>query len=117
MFNFKNMNLDIKKNEFIGIVGESGSGKTTLMHLILGLVEPDSGEIIVNGKNNVDLYRSFNIAFVFQTIFLLDDTLSKNICFGIEKDEQDKKKLFEVIEMVKLSALFLQARKRGFYNW
>jgi ATP-binding cassette, subfamily B, bacterial PglK len=105
LLNFKNMNLDIKKNEFIGIVGESGSGKTTLMHLILGLVEPDSGEIIVNGKNNVDLYRSFNIAFVFQTIFLLDDTLSKNICFGIKKDEQDKKKLFEVIEMVKLSSL------------
>ena len=105
LLDFKNINLDIKKNEFIGIVGESGSGKTTLMHLILGLVEPDSGKIIVNGKNEVELYRSFNIAFVFQTIFLMDDTLSKNICFGIKKDEHDKKKLFEVIEMVKLSNL------------
>ncbi len=105
LLDFRNINLDIKKNQFIGIVGESGSGKTTLMHLILGLVKPDNGKIIVNGKNELELFRSFNIAFVFQTIFLIDDTLSNNICFGINKEEQDKKKLFEVIEMVKLSSL------------
>ena len=46
----KNINLHVKEGEFVAILGYSGVGKSTLMNLIAGLEEPDSGEIIVNGK-------------------------------------------------------------------
>jgi len=82
-------NLKIKKGETIGILGESGSGKSTLVNLILGLLKPKSGIIRVD---DVDIHRNIKnwhslIGYVQQEIFLLDDTILKNIVF----DEIDSK--------------------------
>ena len=52
---FKNLNLEIKKNQLIGVIGQSGSGKTTLIDLLLGLLEPNSGNI---KSNNLDIIKN-----------------------------------------------------------
>lgn len=83
-----NLNLSIKEKEFIGITGDSGSGKSTLGNLILGLIEPTSGNIKINFSK---------ITFVPQSVFLIDDTLSKNIAFGIEDNKIDHEHLNECI--------------------
>ncbi|MFL2889572.1 MAG: ATP-binding cassette domain-containing protein [Pelagibacteraceae bacterium] len=83
-----NLNLSIKEKEFIGITGDSGSGKSTLGNLILGLIEPTSGNIKINFSK---------ITFVPQSVFLIDDTLSKNIAFGIEDHKIDHEHLNECL--------------------
>ena len=82
----KNINLKIKKGDFIGFIGESGSGKTTLVDLILGLLSPTKGEIKVDETNintNLKSWQSM-IGYVPQDVFLTDDSIIKNIAFGID---------------------------------
>lgn len=87
IFKLKNISLKIPKGKKIGIVGESGSGKSTFAYILLGLINPDSGQIIVDKvnfeykKNNLSLM----IGNVPQDIFLLDDTLVNNVAFGEEE--------------------------------
>jgi len=90
-FNFSNQNkkiLDqisfkIKKNEKVGILGETGSGKSTLLNLIMGFLHPNNGNIFIdnsNLKNNFLTWQKL-IGYVPQSIYILDDTLKKNITF------------------------------------
>ena len=83
----KKINISIKKNSVIGIVGESGSGKTTLSNLIMGLMKPNEGKILVDGKdihaNNLSIQNK--IGFVSQNFFALDDNVLNNITLGDKK--------------------------------
>jgi ABC-type bacteriocin/lantibiotic exporter with double-glycine peptidase domain len=88
----KNIDLEIKRNHIIGLVGASGGGKTTIVDIILGLLEPDSGTISVDGTEiNSSNQHSWQkcIGYVPQHIFLTDDTVAGNIAFGIEPDKID----------------------------
>lgn len=81
----KEINLDIRKGEFLTVIGSSGSGKTTLLKLINGLIQPTSGKIYVNGKDisleNQTLLRR-NIGYVIQGIGLFPHmTIRKNIAY------------------------------------
>ena len=83
----KNINLKIKKGEFVGFIGESGTGKTTLVDLILGLLSPTKGEIKIDEvdiSHNLKSWQSM-IGYVPQDVFLADDTIKKNIAFGIDE--------------------------------
>ena len=67
------VNLSVEQGEFVAIVGTSGSGKSTLLHIIGGLDNPTSGQIIVDGQNlshmpdeELTIFRRRNIGFVFQ---------------------------------------------------
>ena len=77
-----NLNLKINSGEKIAIMGENGAGKTTLINLILGLLYPDDGEILLNGKNILsykkDEYRKL-FGFVDQKVFLFKDTIENNL--------------------------------------
>ena len=89
------LNLEIKKGSSIGIFGESGSGKSTLINIITGLLEPQEGKVYSDNKSifsNINSWRK-NIGYVPQTVFLSDDTLKKNIVFGIEDEKINEKKL------------------------
>lgn len=83
-----NFNLVIPKGARVGISGRSGSGKSTFLDLLMGLLVPDSGEMLIDEvsltKDNMRGWQK-NIAHVPQTIFLMDDTIIKNIVFGADK--------------------------------
>lgn len=102
---FKGINLDIKKGEQIGIRGSSGSGKTTLIDIVLGHLEPTEGQIYFNNNplNKANYYKFLDIAsYIPQEVFLIDDTLKKNITLSqtsLFKDE----KLSDAIEKANLS--------------
>jgi len=110
--------LDVKldsKKDVIGILGASGSGKSMLLRCIAGLVKPDEGQIIVNGKIYFDSEKKINlpirnrkIGFLFQNYALFPNmTLSENIAFGLDDlSKEDKKtKVAELMEKYNLSGL------------
>jgi ABC-type multidrug transport system fused ATPase/permease subunit len=106
----KNINLVIKAGESIGFVGISGSGKTTLLDVLLGLIKPSSGSIKFN---EVPLEESLsewlsNTAYIPQMVFLMDDSLKKNIALGIDDEQVDINRLHQAIEQSQLSDLVEQ---------
>ena len=89
----KDINFNIKKNDFIGIIGPSGSGKSTILKLLMGVIKPDKGDILVDGKN-FKIENSFiNIGYVGQRVNLIRGTLTQNIAFGCDGEDIDKEKL------------------------
>ena len=89
----KNVNLSIRKNQFVVIIGPSGSGKTTLLDLLCGLSTPDSGNIIIDNTDlsNIDIkkWRS-NIGYIPQDLFLFNNTIANNISLGDSKIKQSE---------------------------
>ncbi|GAA0800553.1 hypothetical protein GCM10009110_09250 [Psychrobacter piscatorii] len=102
-----NLSLTIDANKSIGIVGHSGSGKSTLIDIMLGLLDPDVGEIRVNNKLLLDVKESWQqlIGYIPQDIYLSDDTIKANVAFGIEKNEIDDKQLALVLKTAQLEDL------------
>ena len=100
----KNLNLEINQGDTIGIVGESGKGKTTLINIILGLLKPTEGKITVDKENIFEKLENWQkkIGYVSQDIFLTDDTIKKNIAFGLNDDVIDKQKIQFSIKNSKL---------------
>lgn len=83
------ISLNIEKGSSIGLIGVSGSGKSTLVDIFLGLLKPQQGEILVDGVSiyeNLGSWKS-KIGYVPQVIYLTDDTLLRNIAFGISDEE------------------------------
>ncbi|AVV48799.1 ABC transporter ATP-binding protein [Leptospira santarosai] len=102
----KDINLAVKKGSRIGIIGQTGSGKSTLLDLIMGLLEPSSGSIFLDGKElNEKNIRSWqaSIANVPQAIFLSDDTILNNIALGIPRQDIDIEKAKQAAEKAKIS--------------
>ncbi len=98
----KNINLEIKANVATGFVGFTGSGKTTLIDIILGLLDPQNGEMKIDGKSikNKDLYSwQQSIGYVPQNIYIADETIESNIAFGFKKNEIDKDKIQRVTKI------------------
>ncbi len=98
------INLEIPANSFIGIIGESGSGKSTFIDILIGFLHPSSGKITID---NVDIHKSAsqwmsNIGYVPQTIYLSDSSLRNNIAFGLNDEEIDEDKIWEVLEKTEL---------------
>lgn len=104
------VSLTIKKGESIALIGKSGAGKTTLIDLFLGLLIPQSGDIQVDGASVYGDLRSWQnlIGYIPQSIFLMDDTIERNIAFGIPDEEIDKQKLDNAIKAAQLSELVEQ---------
>ena len=111
-FIFKNLNIRIKKGDIIGIKGESGSGKSTFIDLILGLLQPSSGEIYVNNLDIQHLKNNYwsKVSTVSQQINLIHGTLKENLTFGdLSINDQD---IYDVIKKVNLSQM-LSSFKNG----
>lgn len=104
----KNINISIQEGKSIGFVGESGAGKSTLIDLILGLLIPSKGSILIDGKkldiNNLKSWQQ-NIGYVSQSAYLLDDSLKKNIAFGLPEDEIDEMKIKKAVSLSQLNDL------------
>lgn len=100
----KEASFKIPKGSFCGIIGPSGAGKTTFVDILLGLLPPKSGTIYVDGQ---DIYKNTsgwlnNIAYVPQTIYLIDASIRENIAFGHTVDEIDDEKVERVLKMAEL---------------
>ena len=108
------VSLTIKKGATIGIIGTSGSGKSTLIDSILGLLVPDSGEILVDNRDIKYNLRSWQnlIGYVPQTIYLIDDTIRKNVAFGIEESQIDDSAVEQAIKAAQLD-LFVNDLSEG----
>lgn len=109
----KDINFEIKKNEFIAIIGKTGSGKTTFLNLLMGLLKPTSGQITVDESdinNHIKEWRS-NLGFVPQNINLLDESLKKNIAYGLNDNQISEANIDKSIELSQLST-FLQNNKK-----
>ena len=108
----KKLNLRIKKNDFICISGVSGKGKTTFLDLLSGLIEPVSGQILVDNNDINKNVRSWinSIGYVQQKVYLMDDTIKNNIVFGEKKI--NFKKLEYAIKSSQLQKL-IKSKKKG----
>ena len=87
----KNLNFEINRGDIFGIYGKSGSGKSTVLHMITGLLKPNSGEIRINSKNinQVNIPWKKKIGYVPQSVYLLDDTILNNIVFDSKEVDFD----------------------------
>jgi len=106
----KDINLKISKNENISIIGESGSGKSTLIDLFMGLQTPNQGKILINGREinkNLNNWQN-SIGYIPQSIYLQDETIEKNIAFGVPENEINKKRIQQVIKLAQLSEFVTQ---------
>ena len=84
----ENASLSVKKGESVAFIGASGSGKTTLADIIMGLLKPQEGVVEMDG---IDIYTIPHqwariIGYVPQSVFLIDDTVRRNVAFGLEND-------------------------------
>jgi ABC-type multidrug transport system fused ATPase/permease subunit len=104
------LSLSFKKGQSIALIGKSGAGKTTLVDVILGLFTPESGDIQVDGVSIYGNIRSWQnlIGYIPQSIFLMDDTVERNIAFGVPDRLIDGERLNQAIAAAQLTELVEQ---------
>ncbi len=108
------VNLSIPKNKSVAFIGPSGAGKTTLADIILGVLEPISGDVKVDGSSVLDKMSAWHkkLGYIPQNIYLLDDTIKRNIAFAIPDEEIDENRLGKAIEEAQL-AEFIDSLEDG----
>lgn len=102
------LNLVISKGERLGIIGATGSGKSTLMDLLMGLLDPSSGQIEVDGQQIDRATRrawQSHIAHVPQAIYLADTSIEENIAFGIPLNQINRKRVIEAARQAQIAEL------------
>ena len=113
----KKLDMKIPARQTVGIIGKSGSGKTTTIDLILGLLKPNEGEIYVDNflidENNVESWQS-NVGYVPQQTFLIDDTISSNIAFGVKKEKIDFSQVKKVAMIANLDSFITNELENGY---
>ena len=102
IFNHANMSVPIGKS--VGIVGTTGSGKTTVVDILLGLLKLEGGEILADGKSVFEDYRGFlqNVGYIPQSIFMIDDSIRKNVAFGYADEDIDDEKVWYALKQAQL---------------
>ncbi|MDO8463818.1 MAG: ABC transporter ATP-binding protein [Gallionella sp.] len=99
-----NLSIVINKGEFIGFIGSSGAGKSTLVDIILGLLAPSAGQVRVDGQDISQNLRHWQdqIGYVPQSIYLTDDTLKRNVAFGLPNEQIDTAAVWRAIQAAQL---------------
>ena len=104
----QDFNLRIPVNKTVGLVGASGSGKSTAIDLLLGLIEPDKGQLLVDGKlldeAGLRAWQN-NLGFVPQSIFLSDASILENVAFGLAKQDIDIDRVQRAVALAHLEDL------------
>ena len=98
------LTIEIPRGTTVGLIGQSGEGKSTLIDIILGLLEPVEGRIMVDNEDihaNLPSWQK-KIGYVPQTIFLTDDTLRRNIAFGLPDKDIDEERVKTAVRLSRL---------------
>jgi len=100
----QHVSLTIRRGQSVGIVGPTGSGKSTLVDVLLGLLSPTSGRVLIDGQPLDGRERAWQrqIGYVSQDVYLLDDSLRRNIAFGIPDSAIDETRLAAAITLARL---------------
>lgn len=101
---FNHAELTVPVGASIGLVGASGAGKSTIVDILLGLLKVQEGKICADGVEVKEQYRGFlkNIGYIPQMIFMLDDTIRRNVAFGIPDDKIDEERLWNALREAQL---------------
>ncbi|HPK05937.1 MAG TPA: ABC transporter ATP-binding protein, partial [Bacteroidales bacterium] len=104
------ISLTIPHGKAIAFVGSSGAGKTTIVDVLLGLLEPQQGEILVDGKNIYESISAWqrNIGYIPQFIYLGDESLRRNIAFGLSDKIIDEEEVLRTVKLAQLEELVAQ---------
>lgn len=110
----RDVSLEIPKNTMVGFIGPSGAGKTTAVDVILGLLEPSSGKVLVDG---VDVHTHLGswqrtIGYIPQTIYLCDETIRSNVAFGLDAAEISDEKIWQSLRLAQLEE-FVRSLPQG----
>ena len=108
-----NISLEINSGQAIGFIGASGSGKTSLVDLILGLLKPQTGHILYNGKpieKSLSNWRG-QVAYIPQDTFLIDDSLRRNVALGVDDINIDNDKVIQSLKSARLYDFVLTMSK------
>ena len=103
----KDVSLQIRKGQAVGFIGPSGAGKSTMVDLLLGLIQPDTGTISVDGTPLTNLNRrqwQDKLGYVQQDIYLIDDTIRNNVAFGIEAGQIQDNRIWDILSQVNLAS-------------
>ena len=107
----RDVTLTIGVNKVIGLVGASGSGKSTAIDLLLGLIQPENGELLIDGepltKQQLRAWQN-SLGFVPQSIFLADSSIRENIAFGLPPELVDEEKVQRAATMAHLDELLAE---------
>ena len=101
------VSLEIPQGHIVAFIGPTGAGKTTLADLILGLLVPSSGRILVDGRNlhgNLAGWQR-NIGYVPQTIYVIDDSIRRNVAFGVPEEEIDDARVWQALRAAQVDHL------------
>ncbi|MEK6746303.1 MAG: ABC transporter ATP-binding protein [Pseudomonadota bacterium] len=114
----KNISLQIPAHKITALVGTTGSGKSTLADIITGILRPESGEIYIDDKlldtQSIRPWQNI-IGYVPQQIFLIDDTIRRNIAFGIDDNKIDETAVFSAAKMAQIDD-FISSELADGYN-
>jgi ABC-type multidrug transport system fused ATPase/permease subunit len=109
--------LVIPVGKSVGIIGTSGAGKTTAVDILLGLLQPANGKILSDGTDIRSNYEGWlkHLAYIPQTIYMLDDTIRANVAFGFHKDEIKDDQVWSALEEAQMGE-FVRALPDGIYT-
>lgn len=111
---FDHAELEVPIGKSVGIVGTTGAGKSTVVDIMLGLLRVQEGEILADNTDIMTDYRGWlkNVGYIPQMIFMLDDTIRKNIAFGVPEDKIDDKRVWETLREAQLDR-FVESLPQG----
>jgi len=103
----EDVSLEIPQGHWVAFIGPTGAGKTTLADLILGLLVPNSGRILVDGRNLHDNLGGWqrNVGYVAQTVYLIDDSVRRNVAFGVPEEEIDDERVWQALRAAQVDHL------------
>lgn len=109
-FQIKEISFKVLSGESVAIIGSSGSGKSTIVDLILGLIEPDSGKLTINGEKPADIHRKSpgSISFVPQRVVVANKSIRENLAIGFEEIDIPENLFWEALSKAQLDEFVRQ---------